>query len=516
VTAIACPLVDGVPGVTVQCAEGGVPDQVAELGHEPFRRVTFQRGGSSGKNFGPKRSLGWEMRTLVSRRSIGVCLAVLAVGLVASGCDWTQFGYGSGHDGYSPDSTITPANVSSLALQFTLSTGAGGDITGEAEANGVLYVVFYPSTASPVTLDAFSANGTTGCSGTPVTCNPLWSASLGVASNGLSSSSKIAVDNGVVYVGGGPGLEAFDANGQTNCAGTPTVCQPLWQASVDWNYGTPTVSQGSVYVTSGGSVEAFDASGKTNCTGSPTVCSPLWTAPVSAESSTVTVGGGKAYVGSSAGGPNGSIVALSATGTSGCSGTPTVCSPLWQYTLNQVASQPYVTQSGSTIYVGTLDEVSAFDFTGSVEAFDANGVTNCSGTPTVCSPLWTDSNYASGGPPLVGDGAVFASPWTGIGSPLIDVFNTSGNELWTTSIGVSPLAIGGSVLYAENQNNVYAFDATGQSGCSDSVCSPLWSTGLPTGGSTDVGPTIVANGSLYVATASYPTGDAEVLAYGLS
>ena len=159
------------------------------------------------------------MRTLVSRRSIGVCLAVLAVGLLASGCDWTQFGYGSGHDGYSPDSTITPANVSSLALQFTLSTGAGGDITGEAEANGVLYAVFYPSTASPVTLDAFSANGTTGCGGTPVTCNPLWSASLGVASNSLSSSGKIAVDNGVVYVGGGPGLEAFDANGQTNCCG---------------------------------------------------------------------------------------------------------------------------------------------------------------------------------------------------------------------------------------------------------------------------------------------------------
>jgi hypothetical protein len=464
-------------------------------------------------------SRGWDVRNLLRRSSFSACLAVLAVGLLAGGCDWTQFGYGSGHDGYSPDSTITPANVSSLALQFTLSTGAGGDITGEAEANGVLYAVFYPGAASPVTLDAFSANGTTGCSGTAVTCTPLWSAPLGMATNGESSSGKIAVVNGVVYVGGGPGLEAFDANGQTNCAGTPTVCQPLWQASVDWNYGTPTVSQGSVYVTSGGSVEAFDASGKTNCSGSPTVCSPLWTAPVSADSATVTVGGGKAYVVSSAGGSNGSIVALSATGTSGCSGTPTVCSPLWQYPLNQsVGGQTYVTQSGSTIYVGTLEEVSAFDFTGSVEAFDANGVAHCSGTPAVCSPLWTDSNYASGGPPLVGDGAVFASPWTGIGSPLIDVFNTNGSSLWTTSIGASPVAVSGSVLYAENQNQniVYAFDATGASGCSGTfrVCSPLWSIGLPTSGT--VGPTIVANGTLYVATASYQTGDAQVLAYGPS
>lgn len=454
------------------------------------------------------------MGNLRRRRSIGACLAVLAVGVLVAGCDWTQFGYGSGHAGYSPDSTITPANVSSLALQFTLSTGTVGDITSEAEANGVLYAVFE---SSPVTLDAFSANGTTGCGGTPVTCSPLWSASLGTAPNGLTPSRDIAVEYGVVYVGGGPGLEAFDANGQTNCSGTPTVCQPLWQASVDWSFGTPTVSQGVVYVTSDGSVEAFDAYGKTNCTGSPSVCSPLWTAPVSAESSSVTVGGGKAYVVSSAGGPDGSIVALSATGASGCSGTPTVCSPLWQYTLNQtIGGQTNITQSGSTIYVGTLEEVSAFDFTGSVEAFDANGVTNCSGTPAVCSPLWTYSDYPSGGPPLVGDGTVIASPWTGIGTPLIDAFNTNGGLLWTTSLGATPLAIAGSVLYAEDQNNVYAFDATGTADCSDSVCSPLWSTGFSTGGSVEAGPAIVANGTLYVGTTSYPADDADVLAYAPS
>src|SRR6266540_1381756 len=71
-------------------------------------------------------------------------------------------------------------------------------------------------------------------------------------------------------------------------------------------------------------------------------------------------------------------------------------------------------------------------------AYDAAGVTNCSGSPTVCSPLWTgptgDSIYAS---PAVDDGAVYV---------------------------------------ADNDTNLYAFDAAGVTNCSGSptTCSPLW------------------------------------------
>ena len=47
-------------------------------------------------------------------------------------------------------------------------------------------------------LYAYSAAGTTNCSGTPTTCNALWTASTG---GPLLSSPAVA--NGTVYVGSG-------------------------------------------------------------------------------------------------------------------------------------------------------------------------------------------------------------------------------------------------------------------------------------------------------------------------
>ena len=47
-------------------------------------------------------------------------------------------------------------------------------------------------------LYAFSAAGTTGCSGTPKTCTPLWA--TGTSTNGATYASP-AVANGMVYEG---------------------------------------------------------------------------------------------------------------------------------------------------------------------------------------------------------------------------------------------------------------------------------------------------------------------------
>ena len=38
---------------------------------------------------------------------------------------------------------------------------------------------------------------------------------------------------------------AFDALGQTNCSGTPKVCQPLWSAGVEIPAGGAPVSLGT-------------------------------------------------------------------------------------------------------------------------------------------------------------------------------------------------------------------------------------------------------------------------------
>jgi hypothetical protein len=285
----------------------------------------------------------------------------------------------------------------------------------------------------------------------------------------------------------------------------------LWQASVNWADGIPTVSGGSVFVTTNsGDLEAFDASGITNCSGSPKVCSPLWTAHISASSAVVTVSGGYAY----ALGSGNAIVALDATGNAGCSGTPKVCTPLWTYapTYPVNGGDNTVSVSGTTLYAGTWKALTKTSVVGSLEAFDGNGVNGCSGAPKVCAPIWTSSDIApSYNPPVVGNGVVFSSPITGPFAAFA-ANGSSSNPLWTALVSSIPLAIGGSVLYAEAGNTVYAFDVSGQAGCARSVCSPLWSATV--GSSSYPSTAIVANGTLYVSSQD-TSGNGEVVAYGL-
>jgi outer membrane protein assembly factor BamB len=75
-------------------------------------------------------------------------------------------------------------------------------------------------------LHAFDAGG---CPGEPTTpCDPLWTAATG----GTAIESSPTVVNGVVYIGSYDGkLCAFDAAGVTNCSGSPKTCQPLWTAA---------------------------------------------------------------------------------------------------------------------------------------------------------------------------------------------------------------------------------------------------------------------------------------------
>jgi outer membrane protein assembly factor BamB len=95
-------------------------------------------------------------------------------------------------------------------------------------------------------------------------------------------------------------------------------------------------------------------------------------------------------------------------------------------------------------------------------AFDANGVTNCSGAPKTCAPLWT------------------------------------------TTVGANVLpAIAGGVAYAGDSNGtLYAFDATGRTNCGGipNVCVPLSTTTVP-GTAAGSSPTI-ANGTIYTGSFS--------------
>ena len=434
------------------------------------------------------------MRQLLSRRSIGVSLAILAVGLLASGCDWYGFANGAQHSGDDAfETSITPANVSTLAAQFSATDGAAF-VTPQAVVNGVLY-----ASSSVNGLEAYSAGGTTGCSGSPVVCAPLWSYA------GTVGNSNIMVSNGVVYVSEASGLEAFDAAGATNCSGTPALCQPLWSAS--GNFSPPTVSNGTVYVTTSATLEAFDASGSKNCSGTPKTCLPMWTA--SNVYGTVTVSAGIAYalsnVTESANG--GGVAGFDANGVRGCSGSPKVCAPVVQYATNYPVSGSYAVVSGTMLYVAAFYAPRPMLFSGDIEAFDANGKVGCGGTPTTCTPIWTNP-IISLSPLLAGDGSVFVSVPGSFGIGALNQ-NTGGTEWGASAVNnLAAEAIGGSILYGTDSVNVNAYDAGGSAGCSGSPlkCTPLWSvpgfTAVP------------ANSLVYVGTTN-PSGGEEVVAYGL-
>ena len=131
--------------------------------------------------------------------------------------------------------------------------------------------------------------------------------------------------------------------------------------------------------------------------------------------SSPAVVGGVAYVGSD----DGHLYAFDAAGVTNCSGTPKSCAPLWTAATGGFArSSPAVVDG--IVYVGTAS--------GSVLAFDATGVSGCSGVPKTCSPLWTAT----------------------VGSSVVS----------------SPTVANG-VLYVGGQfGGLYAFDAHGGTGCS--------------------------------------------------
>lgn len=404
-------------------------------------------------------------------RSTVVLACALAV--LAAGCDWPMFRNGPQHPGSSADGGISGGSVPSLVVDWTATTG-GVVESSPAVANGVVYVG-----SGDRKLYAFDA--TTGA--------PRWTS---VATGGSVFSSP-AVSDGVVFVGSPDGkLYAFDAAG-SGCSGTPVTCDPLWTATTPGLIeASPTVVGNTVYIASGNNdhrVYAFDAKGNTNCSGTPKTCTPKWTG-VAGESvsSSPAVSGNVLYVGSQ----DGLLYAFDTTGNTNCTGTPAVCTPLWTsaQTAASVFSSPSV--SGDKVYVGSNDD--------NLYAYSAGGTTNCTGTPLTCAPLWTASTTGPvGSSPAVVNGVVYVGSNDG---KLYAFDATTGAPVWSsTTTGApvfsSPAVVNGVVYVGSNNNRVYAFDASGTMKCSGTpkVCAPLWTA--TTGGSVVSSPA-VANGIVYV------------------
>jgi hypothetical protein len=167
----------------------------------------------------------------------------------------------------------------------------------------------------------------------------------------------------------------------------------------------------------------------------------------------MTVADGKVFVTSQTG-----VQAFDAAGTRNCSGTPKICMPLWASGGSTGASGTPVVANGVLYVPGYVTSLSD---SMSMAAFDAAGSAGCSGTPVVCTPMWAYGGTSGGA----------------VGSP----------------------TIADGVLYYTVGSTLNAFDARGSTGCSGTpkTCAPLWTAAM----STQASPVVaVANGIVYVRT----------------
>jgi outer membrane protein assembly factor BamB len=308
------------------------------------------------------------------------------------------------------------------------------------------------------TFFAYDAQGESECSTAPDrSCGPVWISNFGPPATGSP-----VVSNGVVFASSGFLVNAYSTN-PSNCEDTsPRVCPRLWYRTITSQQGAPisspavanghvfvwsgfegtltsldattgaiawtapvsgngagiqpppTIANGRVYIESVDGVYAFDAAGSTGCAGPPgsRTCTPLFSL-AAGHSVGVAIANGRLYA--AIGEAYTGISVFDATGVQGCAGTPKVCQPLWTAPVSgrQATGAPVV--ANGVVYVNTNGSTSpdiAVD--GRVQAFDAAGVQGCTGTPTVCQPLWTrnvssDPSITVAGSPVVVDGAVYVA-----------------------------------------------------------------------------------------------------------
>jgi outer membrane protein assembly factor BamB len=251
---------------------------------------------------------------------------------------------------------------------------------------------------------------------------------------------------------------------------------------------SPAVSNGVVYV---GSVDGKLYAYPVGCASFGGACSPIWKGTTSSDiSSSPAVSNGVVYVGSS----DGKLYAYAV----GCNSGGGDCYPIWTAaTSSAITTAPAV--ADGVVYVRPVD--------GTLRAFDAaGGATYCTGTPGVCTPIWTGvaGAIAVGSSPAVAGGVVYVGSTDGKLYAFAVGCDSGGGTckpIWTATTGggilSTPAVANGVVYVGSGDTKLHAFDAAGVTGCSGipKECAPLW-TGA-TADRVDSSPA-VANGVVYV------------------
>ena len=440
------------------------------------------------------------MRT---RSGAAASLAVVLTMLLA-GCQWMSTGWdASGSADNTAESHIGVADVATLHTEWTATLGATGwdSPTVPVASGNDLFVVARPDQDLATTrLQAYSATGGAGCTGSPKTCPPLWQA------QGTGFSQPLALD-GVVYADHGGVLEAYDGTGARNCSGSPLVCTPLWSGTGPGLH--PIAEGGRVYVAGNGEVDAYstDPSG---CTGTPVVCRPVdvYQSAPGCDSNpgcvvTALVADGTHLFAATSyqtevtisfpGGPfqvpfiTQHVLAYDLGGSG---------DPLWvhrySYELGENPSPAALMDVNGYVYA-TSPGPNSFPIAGTLSGTTAISADSTDGTPAWASSGLEWSTAASPAAVFaeISGGLVACDPATGCGAatasdPLAPLRTYDfGTYTATNQIGGPVVANG--VLYAIASDSassvLLAFDANGHTGCSGTpvVCEPLATLPVPHG-----------------------------------
>jgi hypothetical protein len=325
---------------------------------------------------------------------------------------------------------------------------------------------------------------------------------------------SLSDDTSWPQLGGGPARTGYQP-GETLIGSADVsklVLKRTYQPTVVGGGPTPLIANGILYVDAGYQLDAFDATGKTGCADIPTTCAPLWTA-TTPNSEAMTVGDGYVFVTSQQG-----IEAFAAAGTTNCSGTPKVCAPQWTTSMDSSTGPGFRPWSGSPVvangvlYVPGYGNGTTPSQNGAyVAAFDPHGLTDCSGTPVVCQPIWTTTAAPGGdlnpGPPAIANGDIYITAGSTLyafdAAALADCSGTPKKcpPLWTATMpntaSTAVVVADGIVYVGDNYSGLYAFDASGTQNCSTATtlktCEPLLTAPF------NANALAVANGVLYAA-----------------
>jgi hypothetical protein len=415
------------------------------------------------------------MRRVHPGRPIWTALLVVTIAVLVSGCDWVALGYDASRSGTNPsETTIGPGNVGTLQQQWSATIGPGPTDQSAATWSPVVASGTVFAGSKDGVLRAFDKQGVKGCSGAPKVCQPLWTATLG------GEPLTPTVVNGTVFVTSGNTLYALDAAGVAGCTGVPKVCLPRWSASPATD--SPVVANGAVFVSTGPTIAAFDAAGTTGCAGTPTTCAPLWTST-----------------------------------PAGCQGIATQCR----------FSAPSVVQGKVyAVWSGNYEFGQAY-----LQAFDAAGTTGCSGTPKRCAPLWQTFVRANRPvpPPSIANGRVFVvgnfvdSITEGPPGAWLEAHDAAtGSLIWdsklTGHLAYPPVVAGGRLYVPAGRMRV--FDATGVQGCAPNGASRRCSGLFDIANLELTATASIANGVLYDGSAPFTiegiTVPAAVRAYSVA